>query len=176
VAATDPEVRIERRGDAFAVSARMSIGVSSATAWEVITDYNRLSDFVPDMDESRVVSRPGEPTLVRQSGAWSLLGYRVPVYVVARVEEQAMRAVRFHSISGNVRVENGEWRIADQGGRVAITYRVECTPHFWVPPILGEVLIRRDVRVKLDRVAREMLKRDAAKRSRSSSLLPGPVS
>ena len=75
-----------------------------------------------------------------------------------------MRSVRFHSVSGNVRVENGEWSIAEQGGGVTITYRVECTPDFWVPPILGTVLIRRDVRAKLERVAQEMLKRDSAQR------------
>jgi hypothetical protein len=170
-AAPDPEVRIERRGDAYAVSARLAVDVDRSIAWEVITDYDRLRNFVPDMDESRIVSRPGEPTLVRQSGAWNLLGYRVPVQIVAQIDEQPMHSVRFHSVSGNVRVENGEWSIAEQGGGVTITYRVECTPDFWVPPILGTVLIRRDVRAKLERVAQEMLKRDSAQR-RPQFLLP----
>lgn len=176
VAAPIPEVRIEQRGEAFAVYARLSVEVTRATAWEVITDYNRLPDFVPDMYESRIVSRAGEPTLVRQTGAWSLFGLRVPVRIVARVEEQPMRSVRFHSISGNVRVENGEWRIVDEGGGVAIIYLAECTPDFWVPPILGVVLLRRDVRGKLEQVAREMLRRDAAQRTLPSLYLPEPAS
>jgi len=175
-AAPVPEVRIEQRGERFTVSARLSVEVARATAWAVITDYNGLPDFVPDMDESRIVSRAGEPTLVRQTGAWNLFGFRVPVWITARVEEQPMRSVRFHSISGNVRVENGEWRIMDEGGGVAITYRVECTPDFWVPPILGTVLIRRDVRGKLEHVAREMLRRDAAQRTLPSLSLPEPAS
>ena len=174
-AAPVPEVRIEQRGEGFAVSARLSVAVTRATAWGVITDYNRLGDFVPDMDESRVVSGAGEPTLVEQTGAWKLLGLRVPVRIVALVEEQPMRSVRFHSISGNVRVENGEWRIADQGDGVAIIYQVECTPDFWVPPVLGVLLIRRDVRAKLEQVAREMLRRDAAQRNLPSPSLPEPA-
>jgi hypothetical protein len=175
-AAAAPDVRIEQRGEGFTVSAQMSVGVPRATAWEVITDYNRLRDFVPDMDDSRVVSRAGEPTLVRQTGAWNLLGFRVPVRILAQVEEQPMRSVRFHSVSGNVRVVNGEWRIADQGGGVAITYHVECTPDFWVPPLLGVLLIRRDVRAKLEQVAREMLRRNAAQRSLPAPSVPEPAS
>lgn len=163
-AAPDPEVRIERHGAAYAVSARLALDVERSTAWAVITDYNRLHDFVPDMHESRIVSRPGEPTLVRQSGSWNVLGYRVPVEIVAHVDEEPMRSVRFHSVSGNVHVEHGEWSIAEQGAGVTITYRVECTPDFWVPPILGTILIRRDVRANLERVAQEMLKRDSAQR------------
>lgn len=163
-AAAEPEVRIELSGDAYAVFARIAVGVDRSIAWGVITDYNGLRRFVPDMDESRIVSRPGEPTLVRQTGAWSFLGYRVPVQIVARVDEQPMRSVRFHSVSGNVRVENGEWSIADEGQGVAITYRVECTPEFWVPPWLGSMLIRREVRSKLERIAQEMRRRDAQAR------------
>lgn len=174
-AAPAPEVRIEQRGDVFAVSARLLVGVTRATAWGVITDYNHLGDFVPDMYESRVVSRAGEPTLVRQTGAWNLLGFRVPVRIVAQVEERPMYSVRFHSISGNVRVENGEWRIADEGGGVAISYRVECTPDFWVPPILGTILIRRDVLAKLEQVAREMLRRHTARQSSPSPTVPEPA-
>jgi hypothetical protein len=175
-AAPTPEVWIEQRGEGFAVSARMSVDVTRATAWGVITDYDRLGDFVADMDESRIVSRAGEPTLVRQTGSWHLLGFRVPVRIVAQVEEQPMRSVSFRSVSGNVRIENGEWRIVDQAGGVAITYRIECTPDFWVPPILGANLIRRDVRAKLTQVAQEMLRRDAAQRTLPSRSLPEPAS
>lgn len=164
-AESTPEIRVEQRGGGFAVSARLSVDVTRATAWEVITDYNHLGDFVPDMDESRIVSGAGEPTLVEQTGAWRLLGLRVPVRIVAQVSEQPMQSVRFHSTSGNVRVENGEWRIVAQADGVAILYQVECTPDFWVPPLLGAVLIRRDVRAKLEQVAREMLRRDAARRT-----------
>jgi hypothetical protein len=163
-AAAEPEVRIERTGETYAVFARIAVAVDRSTAWSVITDYNGLRSFVPDIDESRIVSRPGEPTLVRQTGAWSFLGFRMPVQIVARVDEQPMRSVRFRSVSGNVRVENGEWNIADEGQGVAITYRVECTPEFWVPPWLGSLMVRRDVRSRLERVAQEMVRRDAQTR------------
>jgi hypothetical protein len=175
-ASPDPEVWVEARGTGFAVTARVSVEVGRATAWAVITDYNRLGEFVPDMDESRIVSRAGEPTLVQQTGAWNLLGIRLPVRVVAQVEEDPMRSVRFHSISGNVRVENGEWSIADEGDGVAITYHVECTPEFWVPPILGTMMMRRDVQTKLEHVAREMLRRDASQKERLPRSLPEPAS
>lgn len=167
-APVEPQVRVDRNGDYFSVTAHLAVEVDRGTAWSVITDYEHLRDFVPEMEESRVVSAPGQPLLVRQKGAWSLFGYRIPVQIVARVDEQPMRSVRFHSVSGNVRVENGEWTIEEQGHGVAIRYRVDCDPDFWIPTVIGRMLIRRDVRDKLEGVAYEMLKRDVAQRDGSS--------
>jgi hypothetical protein len=175
-AAPSPEVRIERDGDAYAITAEVAVAVTRPTAWAVITDYDRWGDFVADIDESRVVSRAGEPTLVRQTGVWRMFGLRVPVRILSQVEERPMQSVRFHSIGGNVRVEHGEWSIAEQGTGVAITYRVQCTPDFWVPPVIDVLLIRRDVRAKLEQVAQEMLRRDAVARKQPLPLLLTPAS
>ena len=156
----DPEVRIERHGVTYTVSARIWVTADPSTVWAVLTDYKHQKDFVPDMQESRIVSRPDEPTLVRQRGVWSLLGYHVPVEILAEVEEdRSMGSIRFYSVGGNVRVENGEWIITECGDIVGIAYRVECTPEFWIPPLIGSSLIGWDVGAKLKRLAQEIATR-----------------
>ena len=41
------------------IVAFVDVPADAAVAWSVLTDYNKLADFVPDMHVSRVISKPG---------------------------------------------------------------------------------------------------------------------
>jgi len=51
------ETRIERQGEYITVSASAVMQVDARIAWEVLSDYDNLAQFIPDMKSSRVVSR-----------------------------------------------------------------------------------------------------------------------
>lgn len=63
-----PAVEIVRTQGAFQVRVEMPVAVDVHTAWQVLTDYDHLADFIPDMQLSRLLSAPGEPLLLRQQG------------------------------------------------------------------------------------------------------------
>jgi len=167
-ARADPEVQIERRNGVFHVRAEMPVGADAATAWQVLTDYNRLAEFVPDMRSSRVVSAPGEPLLLEQKGETSLLIFSFNIEVVLRVEETPPHGISFRAVGGNMKQMRGAWRIDAAGLPVKIGYQVEIEPGFWVPPLIGSALMRRDVRRKIDAVVQEMQKRYAAAHPRAA--------
>src|SRR3954470_8664560 len=62
-----------RRGDAVTVYAEVELAVDAKLAWEVLSDYDHLSQFIPDMSVSRVVSRTGDTALVEQKGEFGFL-------------------------------------------------------------------------------------------------------
>jgi hypothetical protein len=152
-----PVVKVEREAGSIRVEAQMSVSVDPGTAWGVLTDYNHLSEFMPDVRESRVVSEPHEPIRVAQKGLSGL--FRVPIDLVLEVEESLCSKVTFKSIKGNVKQLRGEWRIAGSQSPVAILYAAHLEPEFWVPPLLGPVLIRHDVEAQMRGLAREMIRR-----------------
>jgi hypothetical protein len=59
-------VEVERVGEVIKINAAIPVAANSVVAWEVLTDYNRLADFVPGMQSSRVVSAPGASIRVEQ--------------------------------------------------------------------------------------------------------------
>src|SRR5260221_9332283 len=73
------EARIERQGEYIAVNASVLMRVDARIAWEVLSDYDHLARFIPDMKTSRVVLRAGKSVLVEQMGAIGFLFYRQPV-------------------------------------------------------------------------------------------------
>src|SRR5258706_4362193 len=62
------EARIERQGEYIPVNASVLMHVDARIAWEVLSDYDHLAPFIPDMKTSRVVSRDGHPVPVGPQG------------------------------------------------------------------------------------------------------------
>lgn len=154
-----PVVKVERHAGVFRIEAEMSVKVDPATAWGVLTDYNHLAEFMPDMRESRIVSGPGEPVLVEQKAMTGFLVFRFPIEVVLKVEESPCSRVAFQAVKGNVKELRGEWRVAGDRSPVTILYATHLEPDFWVPPLVGPALIRADVEAQMIGLAREMVRR-----------------
>lgn len=152
-----PQVEVAREGRSIHIEANFEVAVNSALAWQVLTDYNHLADFVKGMHLSRIVS--AHPLKVELKGETKLLVFRFPVEMVLMMEENPPQAIHFQSVSGNIKDMKGVWRIAPQGGSVALLYSARLTPDFWVPPLIGTFIMKNDVRGKMQSVEREMLRR-----------------
>jgi len=129
-------------------------------AWSVLTDYNRLAEFIPDMHTSRVVSKPGETPHVYQKGdkTWLLLG--VPLEMVFRMDEQPNSRIRFRLVSGNIKKMFGEWQIVQKGNLTRISYRAHMEPGFLSLRAPGDhLLIEADIAKMMNAIGMEILKR-----------------
>jgi len=166
-------VQVERQEDAFNVEATLLVAVDRRVAWQVLTDYNNLASFVPGMRSSRIVSAPGEPLLLEQKGESGFLLFKVPIEVVSRIEEVPLGAVRFQSVSGNLRNKRGEWALAQHDHATRVSYRASITPAFLLPPLIGPAIVGRDLRIMVEGVAREMLRRaDSTGQAMPGAALP----
>ena len=172
-AAAEVTVQVARQENAFNVEANLLVAVDQRIVWEVLTDYNSLASFVPGMRSSRIISAPGEPLLVESKGVSGFLWFRVPIEVVARVEEVPFGAIRFQSVSGNLTNKRAEWDLQRHDHATRVNYRAHITPGFSLPPLIGPAIVGRDVKIMLESVAREMLRRaDALSRVKSGAALP----
>jgi len=158
-ALAEVSVQVARQENAFQVEATLLVAVDNRVAWEVLTDYNNLASFVPGMRSSRILSAPGEPLLLEQKGESGFLLFRVPIEVVSRIEEVPLGAVRFQSVGGNLTNKRGEWALERHDHGTRVNYRANITPGFPLPPLIGPAIVSRDVRIMVEGVAREMLRR-----------------
>jgi len=155
-------VYVDRSGDAVAVDIRALVPVLPRIVWDVLTDYNRIATFVPGLKVSRLLSGAGEPLLLEQKGGVSVAVFSFDIDVVARVEELPFNTIRFEAVRGNMREMRGEWNVEDLGEGSRLRYRVHVVPSFWVPPVIGPALIRRNFLEQFDALTREMMRRAAA--------------
>jgi carbon monoxide dehydrogenase subunit G len=162
-ATPDPDVRVRRDDGTMHVLVQVSVPVDVDTAWRVLTDYDALSAFVPDMDVSRLLKRDGARALVQQEGTISLVVMQLSTKVILEVDESAPTRLHFRAVGGNVRRMEGEWRVKADGASIALTYDADIEPEAWVPPLVGAALLKKHVERQVAGLVREMTRRYGAK-------------
>jgi len=166
-AAADPGLRVnaDTTFGVITIDAEMLVPADSRTAWSVLTDYDNLSRFVPEMLSSRVTSAPGQPKRVEQRGKSGMLSFFTPEHIVLQMEETPHERIKFNKVAGDVRSMRGEWLIVGNGNPVKVFYRARIVPKVPLPPLLGATMIEMDVESKLAAIRREITRRAFASRS-----------
>jgi carbon monoxide dehydrogenase subunit G len=160
------ETRIERQGEYIAVNASTLIQVDARIAWEVLSDYDHLAQFIPDMKSSRVVSRDGNRVRVEQKGDFGFFFYRQPVEVMLEVVEEPQRRIDARRISGNIRDLETRYELKASDAGVKLDYIGRFIPEFSVPPFFGMAMVRRVIERRFRAMVEEIVRRDALARGR----------
>lgn len=161
------EAEVDRDNGVLYLTATVAGPAPPADCYAVLTDFERLPDFVPGLRSSRVVSQPGEMLRVEQVGNTGpgLLGLTVRTTLALSLAPPAPGfegRIEFSSQGGTLKQMHGTWRIRDHGAGCLIDYRATLEPDFPVPPGLGPFLMRRQVEGQLDAIAREIGRRQGA--------------
>lgn len=143
-AAEDVEVHAQRRDEGVEVRARAFVAVPAQLAWQVLTDYERLPEFIPGVTRSVVRERRGNRLRLKQAGEARFLIFSFPIEVELEVAESPPDWVVSRSVGGNVRRMIGRYELfpdAARGG-VLLIYSGLIEPDFDVPPLVGTAALR----------------------------------
>jgi len=148
-----------RHGDSFAVEAAAELEAEVTLAWEVLTDYDRLSEFIPGMHSSRIVSRSNRSVIVDQSGEARLLFFSFPIQVRLEIEEFPYERIVSRAIEGNFTELRGAYTLEVRGRRLLLYYTGSLTPNFSIPPLIGTILVRNTVGKRFGAMVDEIVRR-----------------
>jgi ribosome-associated toxin RatA of RatAB toxin-antitoxin module len=142
IAAAEITILTARHGDSFEVEATAEIDADVTEAWKVLTDYDRLSRFIPGMLESRVVSRDGLRVVVDQRGEAGFLFLTFPIRVRLSIKERPYDSIVSTAISGNFKELTGAYYLHVLETGLRLHYVGRFTPDFGFPPLLGTLIVR----------------------------------
>jgi hypothetical protein len=156
-------VEVQREGDTFRVDATLFAPVGQEVAWDVLTDFDRMAKFVPNLQTSRVVSRDGNRVVIHQRGV-ARFGPLAFGFSSERLIEMTPRfEIRSIQLRGNMRRLESLTRFSAEEGGTHLVYRVEVEPGALYPAALTERFLRDEVAEQFDAIVQEMLRRDAAR-------------
>lgn len=105
--------------------------------YDLVVDYERYPQFVPGVRACRVRSAGGEKHVEYELD----LGVKRIRYVLRMVEQRPAR-VAWSLVSGDMmKVSNGSWDLADEGGRTRAVYAVEI--QIARPPLVPQAIVDR---------------------------------
>ena len=152
----------------------ITVRASLPLVWQVLTDYEHLSEFIPNLALSRRCYHPQGGTRLEQEGFQSVLGFRFRASVTLDMTELVddaqhprRRSVLFDMVkSSDFTRFQGEWYLEamQEEAEVARTYLgycVEVVPRGLIPVQLVEWRIREDLPSNLAAIKRYVERAEA---------------
>jgi ribosome-associated toxin RatA of RatAB toxin-antitoxin module len=155
-------VTVHEEGGVYRVAASFLTPQSRAIAQDVLTDYEAIPRFMPDVQRSRIVERRATSIVVEQEAVARVLFFSKKIHLELEVHTEPGR-IGFRDRSGQsfTRYE-GTWTLAERDGQAAVTYELLAQPAFDVPGFLLTRLLKRDADRMIGRLLAEMAVRAAA--------------
>jgi ribosome-associated toxin RatA of RatAB toxin-antitoxin module len=125
-----PSVSFHREGGAFHVAGAFATAAPVETAWAVVSDYDKIQDFVSTMKRSRVVARSPEGVLiVEQEGKASYLFLSKTIKLTLAVREYRPERIDFEQVGGKpFPFYEGSWTIEPSPEGAIVRYDLVVEP------------------------------------------------
>lgn len=162
VPAAEVVVQATRDGDVLLIEATADFEGTIAQTWQVLTDYDRLHEFIPHLRLSRVIERGRGAVTVEQKGEARLLIFSYPIEVRLAINEFPPGKVVSRAVAGNFKEMSGVYTLDGQQGRVRLRYSGRMTPDFFVPPLVGTWILRHHVHETFSALVDEIVRRQRA--------------
>jgi ribosome-associated toxin RatA of RatAB toxin-antitoxin module len=137
------------QGRARRILATVVIPQPVEQVWRILTDYERLAEFIPNLTESRRLAHPGEGIRLEQIGAQCFLNVKICARVVLDMLEHFPYQLDFSMVEGDFKQFQGAWRLEPvQDARqhaTILSYELLVQPPRAMPVALIEHHIRHNL-------------------------------
>jgi carbon monoxide dehydrogenase subunit G len=159
VSAQAVDVRAERDGSVVRLRASVWFAAPPAVVWSVLTDYEGQARFVPGISRSEVLSRDSTGSVVRQRGSVRMLFFSIPFDVEYATIEQPLTVLSARLVRGSVRRMESTYRLRPDSGGTRLEYDEEVEASGWLPPLISQAIVRRQVERELAAIRNEIERR-----------------
>lgn len=135
------------------ISAKIPISQPIEPIWQVLTDYESLADFIPNLSKSQRLEHPTGGIRLEQVGTQRLLRLNFSARVVIDLEEKFPHEINFNLVEGDLKSFSGAWRLQpDPQSKQTVTnlfYTVCVLPKRTMPVSIIERRLTNDLRLNL---------------------------
>jgi hypothetical protein len=157
-------VGVTESGGVFTVTAAFAVTEPPQTVMAVLTDYDRIPKYMPDVQVSKVLERTAAGAVVEQQAVSRFMMFTKRVHLILDVRESA-GLIRFRDRSGlSFESYEGTWVVGEHDSLTVVDYQLSAKPSFEVPAFVLKRLLKRDAAELIDRIKAEItLRADRAK-------------
>jgi ribosome-associated toxin RatA of RatAB toxin-antitoxin module len=140
------------------ITARITLPYTREQVWQVLTDYEGLSDFIPNLASSQLLEHPEGGIRLEQVGVQNALFLKFSARVVLDMTEDFLNAIHFEMAAGDFKAFAGDWLLAQpsEGEGTELTYRLFIWPKRTMPIIAIERRLRYDLPRNLLAIQRQL--------------------
>ena len=128
------------------LAVQLRTGIPLDVLWDVLTDYEELETFIPNLAKSKLVRRDGPTVQLQQVGSQQLLGLRFSAQVLLELTEYRPEGLlQFRMLRGDFRRFEGSWRVRSLPEGSSLLYELTVQGCLGMPIALIEERLRDDL-------------------------------
>ena len=140
------------------LAAQLTTSASFDSLWSVLTDYDRLNLYIPNLLSSKKIYQKNNNVHLKQVGAQDFLGMKFSAEVTIDLfEEKELGLLKFSLIKGDFRKFEGSWKIKNikDTSKNSLVYDLTVQGCQWMPIGMIEKRLKRDLSENLVAVDRQ---------------------
>ena len=131
------------------IQAQIHLPYALESVWQVLTDYDTLAEFIPNLAKSQRLEHPETGIRIEQVGVQTALFLQFSARVVLDMTEEFPHKIHFAMVEGDFNSFSGYWCLqpSDQiaGDGTELTYTVQVWPKRTMPIMAVENRLRHDL-------------------------------
>lgn len=135
------------------ITAEIQIPQSVERVWQILTNYDALSEFIPNLAKSRRLEHPTGGIRLEQVGTQRLLRFNFSARVVLDLEEKFPHEIKFDLVEGDLKSYSGSWLLrpssTSEQNSTTLQYIARVSPKRTMPVAVIERRFASDLRLNL---------------------------
>jgi carbon monoxide dehydrogenase subunit G len=155
----DIAIAAEARGDLVIVDVNFTVPVTPGEAWMVLTDYDHMADFLPNVQSSKIVESAGNKVHVAQQGKAYYGPLSFSYHLVQEVALKPYTQIRSRAIGGSIKKVDGFTQLIPDGSGTRIVYHSESEPNLHLPRGIKQAFAAKATREHFENMKKEIVRR-----------------
>jgi len=161
-AATEGPIRsidIVQESGGYVANVVMFAPVPASVAWEVLTDFEHMAAWVPNVRESKVIAGETNTVTVEQQGVAKFGIASFPYTSVREMQLDPQRTVHSTQIKGSMRRLESLMTLLPEGNDTQLTYHLEMVPAGLAAAVLSKDFLKHELSEQFTAIVGEMVRR-----------------
>jgi carbon monoxide dehydrogenase subunit G len=161
VAADSPvrKLDVTFESDAYVVNAVFFAPAPPNVAWDVLTDFDKLQGWVPNVAESKVVKREDSVVTVEQRGVAKYGAASFPYVTERRIDLQPQSGIKTAQVKGSMKRVESTIALEAEGKGTRIVYHLEIVPSLLASTVMSKKFVEHEVTEQFTAIVGEMTRR-----------------
>ena len=150
---------IVKNNDGYVANVVMFAPVAPAIAWNVLTDFDNMQKWVPNVRESRIAARDGNAVTVEQKGVAKLGLLSFSFTSARKMELDPQKSILSTQVAGSMRRLVSLMKLSPDGAGTRLDYKLEIEPAGLAATVMSKEFLQHEVTEQFTAIVGEMVKR-----------------
>lgn len=153
-------VDITQDSDRYRADVVMFAPVPLSVAWDVLTDFDNMARWVPNVKESKATATETNSVTVEQQGVAKFGIFSFPYTSVRQMQLNPQKTVKATQIKGSMRELQSLMTLTPDGSGTQLNYHLEMVPQGPAALVLSKDFLDHELREQFTAIIGEMVRRN----------------